>query len=140
MLAAAGTAAGGAAVARRRRAFASDTTAAAAYAGDVEGWLQLTGYAGDAAATARALRCRAVDSLTESEETLAAAQVLVAIKPPDLARLGKLREVQGRLEDAAETFEAADMAADALRNWRAAGSGAGCGGGDVPDGVGIELS
>ncbi len=38
--------------------FASDTTAAAAYAGDVEGWLQLTGYAGDAAATARVLRCR----------------------------------------------------------------------------------
>ena len=54
--------------------FASDTTAAAAYAGDGEDWLQLTGYAGAAAATARTLRCRAVDSLTESGEMLAAAQ------------------------------------------------------------------
>ena len=101
--------------------FASDTTAAAAYAGDVEGWLRLTGYAGDAAPTARALRCRAVDTLTEAGETLGAAQVLVAVKPPDLARLGRLRETQGRLEDAAETYEVAEMPADALRNWRAAG-------------------
>ena len=29
--------------------------------------------------------------------------------------------MQGRLEEAAETFEAADMPADALRSWRAAG-------------------
>ncbi|MCY4058750.1 MAG: hypothetical protein OXG44_12180 [Gammaproteobacteria bacterium] len=42
-------------------AFASDTTAAAAYAGDVEGWLKLTGYAGDAAATAG--RCVAGPSI-----------------------------------------------------------------------------
>ena len=86
-----------------------------------QGWLQLTGYAGDAAAKARALRCRAVDTLTEAGETLGAAQVLVAVQPPDLARLGRLREAQGRLEDAAETYEVAEMPADALRNWRAAG-------------------
>ena len=36
--------------------FADEPAAAGAYAGDVEGWLQLTGYAGDAAAKARALR------------------------------------------------------------------------------------
>ena len=66
--------------------FASDTTAAAAYAGDVEGCLKLTGYAGDAAATAQALRCRAVDTLTDGGKTLAAPQVLTAVKPPDLAR------------------------------------------------------
>ncbi len=88
---------------------------------DVEGWLQLTCYAGDAAAKARALRCPAVDTLTEAGETLGAAQVLVAVKPPDLARLGRLREAQGRPEDAAETHEVAEMPADALRNWRAAG-------------------
>ena len=52
---------------------------------------------------------------------LAATQILAAVKPPDLARLGRLREVQGRLDEAAQTFEAADMPADALRNWRAAG-------------------
>ena len=45
----------------------------------------------------------------------------MAVKPPDLARLGRLREAQGRLEDAAETYEVAEMPADALRNWRAAG-------------------
>ena len=101
--------------------FADEPAAAGAYAGDVEGWLQLTGYAGDAAAKARALRCRSVDTLTEAGESLGAAQVLVAVKPPDLARLGRLREAQGRLEDAAETYEVAEMAADALRNWRAAG-------------------
>ena len=95
--------------------FADEPAAAGAYAGDVEGWLQLTGYAGDAAAKARALRCRAVDTLTEAGETLGAAQILVAVKPPDLARLGRLREAQGRLEDAAETYEVAEMPADALR-------------------------
>ena len=104
-----------------RRSPATRPRPAPTYASDVEGWLKLIGYAGDAAATARALRCRAVDSLTEGGETLAAAQVLVAVKPPDLARLGRLREVQGRLEDAAETFEVADMPGDALRNWHAAG-------------------
>jgi len=83
--------------------------------------LKLTSYAGDAGAPARAPRCRAGDSLTDGGETLAAAQVLVAVKPPDLARLGRQREVQGRLEDAAETLEVADMPADALRNWHAAG-------------------
>lgn len=78
--------------------FAGEPAAAGAYAGDLEGWLQLTGYVGDAAAKARALRCRAVDTLTEAGETLGAAQVLVAVQPPDLARLGRLREAQGRLE------------------------------------------
>ena len=39
------------------------------------------------------------------------------VEPPDLARLGRLREVPGRLEGAAETFDAAHMPADALRNW-----------------------
>ena len=43
-------------------AFAGKPAEAAAYAGDVEGWLKLTGYAGDAAATARALRCQAVEA------------------------------------------------------------------------------
>ena len=80
----------------------------------------LTGYAGDAAATARALRCRAVDALTDAGETLAAAQILAAVEPPDLARRGRLREVQGRLDEAAETFEAADMPAGTPRTPRSA--------------------
>lgn len=101
--------------------FADEPAEAGAYAGDVEGWLALTGYAGDAAAKARALRCRAVDALTEAGETLAAARVLLAVEPADLARLGRLREAQGRLEDAAQTFETAGLEADALRNWRNAG-------------------
>ena len=42
--------------------FADEPAEASAYAGDIEGWLALTGYAGDAAATARVLRCRACGS------------------------------------------------------------------------------
>ena len=79
---------------------AGEPAEAGAFAGDVEGWLDLTGYAGDAAARARALRSRAADALTDAGETLAAERVLVAVKPPDLARLGRLREVQGRSEGA----------------------------------------
>ena len=108
--------------ARRIETLAGEPGEAAAYAGDVEGWLQLTGYAGDAPAKARALRCRAVDALSAAGEALGAAQVLAAVDPPDLARLGRLREAQGRLEDAAETFEQAEMPAEALRNWRNAGN------------------
>jgi len=45
--------------------FAKDPSTAATYAGDIEGWLQLTGYAGDAAA--RLGRSdRAADALTEA--------------------------------------------------------------------------
>ena len=47
-------------------AAAPDT--AAHYTGDVEGWLELTGYAGDAAVRSRELRCQAVDTLIESGE------------------------------------------------------------------------
>ena len=101
--------------------FADEPVEAGAYARDVAGWLNLTGYAADAAAKARALRCRAFDALTEAGAPLLAEQVLLAVEPPDLPRLGRLREAQGRLEDAAETFETAGMANDALRNWRNAG-------------------
>ena len=101
--------------------FSTAPGAAGAFAGDVEGWLDLTGYAGDAAARARALRCGAADALVDAGETLAAERVLLVVKPPDPARLGRLREAEGRLEEAAETFETADMPADALRNWRTAG-------------------
>ena len=100
---------------------AATSPAAGAFAGDVEGWLDLTGYAGDAAARAKALRCRAADALTDAGQTLAAERVLQAVKPLDLARLGRLREAEGRLEEAAETFEQARLGADALRNWRNAG-------------------
>ena len=101
--------------------FAGAPGAAGALAGDVEGWLDLTGYAGDAPDRARVLRCRAVDASIDAGETLAAERILLAVKPPDLVRMARLREVQGRLEEAAETFEQADMAAEALRNWRNAG-------------------
>ena len=100
---------------------AGEPAEAAAFAGDVEGWLDLTGYPGDAAARARALRCRAADTSIDAGEALAAERILLAVKPPDLVRTGRLREAQGRLEDAAEIFETADMPAEALRNWRNAG-------------------
>ncbi len=94
---------------------------AADYSGDVAGWLELTGFMGDAAAEADGLRRRAVDTLIEAEDFESAEEVLERIEPPDLARLGRLREAQQAYPEAAETFERAGQPADALRNWRAAG-------------------
>ena len=101
--------------------FGAAPDTAEAFAGDVEGWLGLTGYAGDAAGRARTLRCRAADALIEAGEMRSAERVLLSVDPPDLPRIGRLRESEGRLEEAADTFERAGLAADALRNWRNAG-------------------
>lgn len=94
---------------------------AKAFAGDVGAWLALTGFAGDPAAHARGLRCTAADTLLGALDLDAAEAVLARVEPPDRVLVGRLREAQGRHEEAAETFEAAGQAKDALRNWRLAG-------------------
>ena len=100
--------------------------------GDVEAWLRLTGYSGDAAARARALRARAFDALLKSagadtpaavrrKRRAQAEEVLHAISPDPL-RLGRLREAQGRTEEAAAAYEQAGASSDVLRLWRNAGA------------------
>ncbi len=70
--------------------FASDTTAAAAYAGDVQGWLKLTGYAGDAAATARQWRPASIQK-PKSKSCAAPANPLSATcrQPPDTVEVSR---------------------------------------------------
>lgn len=137
-------------------AAAADPRTAASFAGaDVEAWLRLTGYAGDAADRARTLRAKAFDTLLKAggpdepragrRARLARAEsVLEAIDPalvrgrgldaeageppeaettaPDLVRLGRLREAQGRPDDAAEAYERAGRRKDVLRVLRNAGA------------------
>ena len=117
----------------RLNAGAADPEAAAWFAStDVEAWLRLTGYTGDAPARARALRGKAFDTLLKAgaanekgparRERLARAEALLATIAPDLLRLGRLREAQQRPEDAADAYERAGAHKDVLRVWRNAGA------------------
>ena len=47
---------------------------------------------------------------------------LSAVAPPDLARLERRHEVQGRLKEAVETFDTTSMRADVQRQWVAFGA------------------
>ncbi|MCY4057715.1 MAG: hypothetical protein OXG44_06920, partial [Gammaproteobacteria bacterium] len=90
------------------------------YAGDVEGWLRLTGYPGDIAGEARRLRVLAVKALIEHDAE-AANRTLKKVVPEDTRLVARVREAQGRFDEAAEAFERAEMPEDALRAWRMAG-------------------
>lgn len=91
------------------------------FTGDVEKWLELTGYAGDTGSESRRLRCKAFDTLLLTGELTVANQILPQIVPEDFYRKGQLREAQERHEDAAEAFERTKANIDALRNWRKTG-------------------
>lgn len=97
-----------------------DGIAAARFAGNVEAWLKVCGFAGDAASESSNLRMHAVDALLNRKATKDAESVLSKILPADPVRLGRLREAQERWEDAAREFERGGASSDALRNWRAA--------------------
>ncbi|MCY3841297.1 MAG: hypothetical protein OXH09_22065 [Gammaproteobacteria bacterium] len=90
------------------------------YAGDVEGWLRLTGYPGDIAGEARRLRVLAVEALIEHDAE-AANRTLKKVVPEDTRLVARVREAQGRFDEAAEAFERVEMPEDALRAWRMAG-------------------
>ena len=105
---------------------AADPASAVVFAGaDVEGWLGLTGYAGDVTARAHALRGKAFDALlkirgadesrSERRARLAHAESVLETISPDPVRLGRLREAQERPEDAVAAYERADRPMDALR-------------------------
>lgn len=92
------------------------------FAGDVEGWLQATGFTGDVVTgEARRLRCKATDTLIERGEAQEAAGVHARIVPEDHLLTGRLREKQQQFIEAAKAFERAGAGSEAYRNWRSAG-------------------
>ena len=93
---------------------------ASQFAGDVEGWLELTAYPGTAADEARRLRIVAAEALID-HNTEAADRVLATVAPEEPRLVARLLEAQGRFDEAARTFERAEMPRDALRAWRMAG-------------------
>ena len=99
---------------------AATTSVADALDGDVEGWLELTSYAGVPADEARRLRIIAAEVLID-HDTEAAGRVLAKVIPEETRLVARLLEAQSRFEEAAETFERAEMPRDALRAWRMAG-------------------
>ena len=112
---------------------AVDPESAVVFAGaDVEGWLRLTGYAGDASGGARVLRGKAFDALLkgggaeesrpERRERLAKAESVLESIAPDLVRLGRLREAQQRADDAVDAYERAGKRKDVLRVLRNSGA------------------
>ena len=111
---------------------AADPESAAWFADtEVEEWLRLTGYTGDAPARARVLRGNAFDTLLKAaanekgparRKLLGRAEALLGTIAPDLPRLGRLREEQRRPEEAAAAYERAGAHKDVLRVWRNAGA------------------
>ena len=111
---------------------AADPESAAWFAEvEVEAWLELTGYTGDAPARARVLRAKAFDTLLKAaanekgparRKRLGHVEALLATIAPDPLRLGRLREVQARTEDAAAAYGRAGAHNDVLRVWRNAGA------------------
>lgn len=90
------------------------------YDGNVEGWLQVTAFPGDIPREARRLRMTAVEALMEHDAE-SADRVLTKIVPEETSLMARVREAQGRFEEAAQAFERAGMPTDALRAWRLAG-------------------
>ena len=100
--------------------------------GLVETWLQITGYAGDVRARAKALTAKAFDTVLSSaghgepaakrRSRLRDAESLLDKIQPDPVRLGRLREAQGQPWEAAEAYEHANRPKDVLRVLRNAGA------------------
>ena len=103
------------------RASTDKASTAARFSRDVQAWLRMIGFVGNADKEARELRLRAFDTLIAAERVRDAGAVLRLVKPPDAACSGLLSEHLGRPAEAAQHYEKADKPADALRTWRRAG-------------------
>ena len=88
---------------------------AGCFAGDVESWLRLTGYAGDVDGTAMELRRNAVTTLLNAGDVGQAERILPRIQPPSPGLTGLHLEAQGKWEAAAEVYAQAGLDEDALR-------------------------
>jgi hypothetical protein len=100
---------------------ATDRTLARNFAGNVEGWLEVAGFAKHPTSAARELRLKAFHTLLLSKDLRAADQVLARVVPTDYRLLGQLRQAQGFHEQAAEAYEGAGEKRLAFENWRLAG-------------------
>ena len=94
---------------------AGDAGDAEHFAGDVEGWLELSGYRGDVAARARGLRTRAATALLDAGRVVQAQRVIGTVQPEDMRLNALYLEKSGRLAAAATLYERAGSSADANR-------------------------
>ena len=85
------------------------------FAGDVEGWLELCGFRGDAAARGRELRTRAATTLLDTGRIEQAERVIRSVQPGDMHLNALYMEKSGRLEAAATLYERSGSSADANR-------------------------
>ena len=93
------------------------------FAGDVEGWLRLTGQRRAIADTADRLRRQAVNTLLQAEQKKAAQKVMESMRSRELLyQMGKAFEAQERWEAALEAFRQAGANKDAhrVKKWMAA--------------------
>ena len=106
---------------RALRDSATDSKWASKYDGDVEDWLELIGYTGDAEARAESLRSKAVVVLIKEKDWSAAKRIYSKLTSPEPQVAGTVLEHSGRFIEAAENFELANKPLDSVRNWRQAG-------------------
>ena len=85
------------------------------FTGDVEGWLELSGYRSDVAARGRELRTRAATALLDSGRIVQAQRVIGTVQPEDMRLNALYLEKCGRMEAAATLYERAGSSADANR-------------------------
>ena len=104
------------------RKLSATPSGAELFTGDVDGWLKLIGFVGDAADETQSLRNRAVDTLMKGRSPAKALKVMETdLDAADPLRLAQVLEKLGQPEEAAAHFERAGSSEDALRNWRVAG-------------------
>ena len=94
---------------------AGEVDEAERFAGDVEGWLELSGYQESATARARDLRTRAATTLLDAGRIGQAERVIGTVQPEDIRLNALYMEKSGRPEEAASLYERAGSSADASR-------------------------
>ncbi len=101
---------------------AKEIATAARYSGDIEEWLRICGFAGDASEETATLRRCAIDTLIDKQYANDALRLLGNLAPVELPedqyRMGKAKELLGRWKEAAQAFELAKTYGDAVRCWR----------------------
>ena len=114
---------------------AGDAGDAEHFTGDVEGWLELSGYRGDVAARARELRIRAATALLHAGRVVQAERVIRNVQPEDMRLNALYLEKSGRLEAAATLYERPDRARTPIGSGRVSletGSGGSSGEATLP--------